>query len=117
MKRFHLSTRVICLVLTALFILSSFTACKRQPQATNTAVTPTATAPASTVVNKGINTDYVAPPVTVLKSSDEYSKMTDIELSRYAGAEGMVLLENSKIPFPILRMTPLLFWEAPKSIS
>ncbi len=97
MKRLYLFSRITCLVLTVVFIISSFSACKKQ---SNQTATQTPTAPHSTVVNEGINTDYVAPPIITLQSSEEYSKMTDIELSRYAGAEGMVLLENTKKTLP-----------------
>ncbi len=87
--------RLICLALSALFVLSAFAGCGKKKKTNDPSTSPDA----SWV--DGINADKVDPPVTVITDDAVFVGMTDIELTRYAGAEGMVLLENSKGTLPL----------------
>ncbi|MBE6544011.1 MAG: carbohydrate-binding protein [Ruminococcaceae bacterium] len=107
MKR-SLFYKTLSLVLSLVFVLGAFSSCKTgEPTPTPTKTeTSTMTPPpsetvVSTVTGDGINTDHVDPPATTPNANSALADMTDIELTRYAGAEGMVLLENTKNTLPL----------------
>ena len=99
MKRHKLHERIVGLFLGVVFIASAFSGCSVVEDE------PTSPPP-STVLSgdgMGINTDHVEAPSVNFTSLDKFTKMTDIELSRYAGAEGMVLLENRDATLPLTK--------------
>lgn len=125
LNRFY---RLICAVMCVAMLLGAFAGCKNSNQTQSDDTNPSqdndptdtpdipgsdssgkpdgsftdgSTPPPSNDVNSGINANKVDPPVTNLTMDDTFKNMTDIELSRYAGAEGMVLLENSKSTLPL----------------
>ncbi|MBQ8398986.1 MAG: glycoside hydrolase family 3 C-terminal domain-containing protein [Clostridia bacterium] len=120
MRKHILLKRAISFSLCAIFVLSAFAGCssKKSTEEPSTPSSPAPQSPSSELVessgeNSGINTDKVDAPVTTFSDDETFVKMTDIELSRYAGAEGMVLLENSKNILPLTKSdTVALFGEA-----
>ena len=118
MKKRNMLKKSICLALCAIFVLSAFGGCAKKNTTKDPSPTPTPQSPSSDLVtdsgeNSGINTEKVDPPVTAFTDDKTFVDMTDIELSRYAGAEGMVLLENKKGTLPLSKDdTVALFGEA-----
>ncbi len=110
--------RVVSLALCAIFVLSAFAGCTKSKKTDTPSESPSPTPPSSDqVVNSGadsgINTDEITPPKTDFTDDEAFVQMTDIELTRYAGAEGMVLLKNDKKTLPLKSTdTVALFGEA-----
>jgi len=97
MKKGKRLMRVTAFLLCAVFVLSAFAGCGKKK---NTGKEPAAPDLSDA---SGINADKVDPPVTDYTDDKVFVGMTDIALSRYAGAEGMVLLENSKGTLPLTK--------------
>ncbi|MBP3322195.1 MAG: glycoside hydrolase family 3 C-terminal domain-containing protein [Clostridia bacterium] len=127
MKQKALLHRAVCLALCAIFVLSAFAGCNKnkgttdRPDDPSSAPTSSPSSPTPPSADKvvssgedsGINIDKITPPVTNFTDDETFVKMTDIELTRYAGAEGMVLLKNDNNTLPLKSTdTVALFGEA-----
>lgn len=108
--------RLVSFMMCVVFLLLAFAGCGKKKSTAgstkeNTPVVPTTPDPET--VESGINAKNLTPPVTTLTDSADFAKMSDIQLSRFAGAEGMVLLENSKGTLPLTKNDKVaLFGEA-----
>ena len=122
MKNQAFFKRVISLTLCAIFVLSAFAGCNKgsktdtpdgDPSGSSKPVSPSSDQVINSGADSGINTDKLDPPVTTFTDDEFFVNMTDIELARYAGAEGMVLLKNDKNTLPLKSEdTVALFGEA-----
>ena len=92
------SKRILALILGTVFLFPAFAGCVKTPAKTD--LKPSSQTPSQSETTKE---SEIQPPVTAYGGSEEYAAMTDIELSRRAGAEGMILLKNDNNALPIAK--------------